>query len=124
MSLLDQLLTFSRVLRQAALGTHAGRTTELVQALAHVNLGSRDEVYHTCRALLVHRQDQMAIFDVAFDAFWRSHRTETIRNRRQDANAADARISVVDLRDVLESQETSGDVPDEDSTTADRVARE
>jgi uncharacterized protein with von Willebrand factor type A (vWA) domain len=120
MSLLDKLLTFCRVLRQAGIGTHAGRTTDLVQALAHVNLASRDEVYHTCRALLVHRQDQMAIFDVAFDAFWRSHRTETIRNRRQDANTADSKVSVVDLRDVLESEEASGDAPGEDSAT-DRV---
>ena len=29
------------------------------------------EVYHTCRALLVHRHDDLSIFDRAFDAFWR-----------------------------------------------------
>ena len=38
-----------------------------------MNLGARDEVYHTCRALLVHRHEQIAIFDRAFDAFWREH---------------------------------------------------
>jgi hypothetical protein len=118
MSLVENLLTFGRVLGQAGIDTRAGRTTDLVQALAHVNLGSRDEVYHTCRALLVHRRDQIAIFDVAFDAFWRAHRAGAIRNRPQDRNAADARVSVVDMRDALESGETAGDVPDEDSTTA------
>ena len=121
MSLLERLLTFDRVLRRAGIGTHAGRTADLVQALAQVNLGSRDEAYHTCRALLVHRQDQMAIFDVAFDAFWRTHRTDTIRNRRQDANTADAKVSVVDMRDLLESGETAGDAPDEGSTIAERA---
>jgi uncharacterized protein with von Willebrand factor type A (vWA) domain len=121
MSLLDSLLAFGRVLRQAGVDIHTGRTTDLVQALAHVNLRSRDEVYHTCRALLVHRQDQMALFDVAFDAFWRAHRADTIRNRRQDGNAADAKVSVVDMRDLLDSGETAGDAPDEDSTIAERV---
>ena len=121
MSLLDHLLAFGRVLRQAGIDIHTGRTTDLVQALAHVNLRSRDEVYHTCRALLVHRQDQMALFDVAFDAFWRAHRADTIRNRRQDGNAADAKASVVDMRDLLDSGETAGDAPDEDSTIAERV---
>lgn len=121
MSLLDKLLAFDRVLRHAGIGTHAGRTTDLVQALAHVNLGSRNETYHACRALLVHRQDQIALFDVAFDAFWRAYRADAIRNRRQDGNAADAGVSVVDMRDVLESGETAGDAPDEASTTEERV---
>ena len=55
------------------------------------NLGARDEVYHACRALLVHRQEQIAIFDRAFDAFWRAHRAEAIRDappRRNDASAS------------------------------------
>jgi uncharacterized protein with von Willebrand factor type A (vWA) domain len=121
MSLLDSLLTFGRVLRQAGIGTHAGRMTDVVEALAHVNLASRQEVYHTCRALLVHRRDQIALFDVAFDAFWRAHRADAIRNRRQEANAADAEISVVDMRDVLESGTAESDAPDDDSTPTERV---
>ena len=71
MSLLENLLTFGRLLKRAGIDTHAGRTTDVVEALAHVNLDSRDEVYHASRALLVHRKDQIPIFDVAFDAFWR-----------------------------------------------------
>ena len=31
----------------------------------------RDQVFHTCRALLVHRREDLAVFDRAFDAFWR-----------------------------------------------------
>ena len=100
MSLLENLLTFGRLLKRAGIDTHAGRTTDVVEALAHVNLDSRDEVYHACRALLVHRKDQIPIFDVAFDAFWRAHRAETIRNRRRDQHAG-ARLSVVDLRGVV-----------------------
>jgi uncharacterized protein with von Willebrand factor type A (vWA) domain len=69
--LLDNLLFFGRILRRAGIDVHPGRMIDVVDALGHVNLGARDEVYHTCRALLVHRPEQLAVFDVAFDRFWR-----------------------------------------------------
>ena len=68
--LLDNLLLFGRVLRRAGIDAHPERLLDLVDALAHVNMGSRDEVYYTCRALLVNRPEQLATFDRAFDAFW------------------------------------------------------
>ena len=65
------------VLRPAAAAArprraHRARMLDVVEALQHVDLGARDEVYHTCRALLVHRHEDLAIFDRAFDAFWRA----------------------------------------------------
>ena len=81
---LDNLLAFGRVLRIAGIDVHTGRMLDLVQALTHVNLRSRDEVYHTCRALLVHAPEQMAAFDRAFDAFWRDGAPSTdVRTRRE-----------------------------------------
>ena len=79
--LLDNLLIFGRVLRRAGIDVHPGRLLDVIEALGHVNLGARDEVYHTCRALLVHRQEQIAIFDRAFAAFWREHREGEARTR-------------------------------------------
>jgi uncharacterized protein len=69
----DNLLIFGRVLRRAGIDVHPGRLLDVIEALGHVHLGTRDEVYHTCRALLVHRQEQIAVFDRAFAAFWRIH---------------------------------------------------
>lgn len=69
--ILDNLLFFGRILRRAGIDVHPGRMIDVVEALGHVNLGARDEVYHTCRALLVHRPEQLAVFDVAFEKFWR-----------------------------------------------------
>jgi hypothetical protein len=69
--LLDNLLFFGRVLRLAGIDVHPGRMIDVVEALGHVNLAARDEVFHTCRALLVHRPEQLAVFDLAFDTFWR-----------------------------------------------------
>jgi uncharacterized protein with von Willebrand factor type A (vWA) domain len=121
MSLLENLLTFGRLLKRAGIDTHAGRTTDVVEALAHVNLDSRDEVYHASRALLVHRKDQIPIFDVAFDAFWRADRAETIRNRRRDQGATGG-ISVVDLRGVVGPGDTADEAPDDEAPDPERVA--
>ena len=67
------LIVFGRLLRRTGIDVHVGRLIDVTDALQHVDLASRDEVYHTCRALLVHRHDQLAVFDRAFDMFWRVH---------------------------------------------------
>jgi len=71
--LVENLLIFGRILRRAGIDVHPGRLLDAIAALQHVRLGARDEVYHTCRALLVSRHEQFAIFDGAFAAFWREH---------------------------------------------------
>lgn len=114
MSLLEHLLAFDRVLRRAGLDTHAGRTAEIVRALAHVAIDSRDEVYHTCRAILVHRPEQIPPFDAAFDAFWRAHRDEAVREPRDRAKAADPLRAVIDMRDRLASGDLASDAADDE----------
>ena len=91
--LLENLLIFGRVLRRAGIDVHRGRLLDLIEALGHVNLGARDEVYHTCRALLVHRQEQIAIFDRAFAAFWREHHDGEARREPRTAESARLRAS-------------------------------
>ena len=68
---IDNLVLFGRLLRQLGLTVHVGRLLDVTTALQYVDVGSRDEVYFTCRALLVHRPGDLGLFDAAFDAFWR-----------------------------------------------------
>jgi len=70
-SFLHNLIVFGRTLRRRGLDGDVGRLLDVAEALQYVNLGTRDEVFHTCRALLVHRHEDLAIFDAAFDEFWR-----------------------------------------------------
>lgn len=70
---LDNVVVFGRLLRAVGLEVHMGRLLDLAEALQHVDLGARDDVYHACRALLVHRRDDLGMFDRAFNAFWRVH---------------------------------------------------
>ena len=87
--LLDNLLFFGRILRRAGIDVHPGRMIDVVEALGHVNLGARDEVYHTCRALFVHRPEQLAVFDVAFEKFWRQQLGRPGSGTTQPARQAD-----------------------------------
>ena len=68
--LVENLLVFGRLLRALGLDVHMGRMLDVLKALQHVNIGERDEVYYTCRTLLVHRREDLSTFDRAFDVFW------------------------------------------------------
>jgi uncharacterized protein len=92
---LDSLLAFGRVLRVAGIDVHPGRMIEVVEALGHVNLAARDEVYHACRALLVHGPDQIPAFNRAFDEFWRASRSRDATSRESGSVRHEARGTAV-----------------------------
>ncbi|HEY8132985.1 MAG TPA: VWA domain-containing protein [Thermoanaerobaculia bacterium] len=71
-TLLRNLLLFGRVLRTLGLDVNPGRMIDLVTALEFISIGSRSDFYHAARGLLVHRREDIAIFDEAFEVFWRS----------------------------------------------------
>ena len=65
----------------------------------------RDEVYHACRALLVHRKDQIAIFDAGLCGLLASARPRQPRNRRVRTRSSRSHVSVVDIEEVLASED-------------------
>ena len=69
--LLHNLLHFTRLLHRLGLDVQAGRAREVAAALAHVDVGRRTDFYHTLRSLLIHRAEDLAVFDEAFRVFWR-----------------------------------------------------
>ena len=69
--LLHNLLIFGNVLRHLGLGTHPGRMLDVLRALEYVDIGRRQDFYHTLRVLLVHRRRDLPLFDEAFRTFWR-----------------------------------------------------
>ncbi len=63
-------VTFARVLRGAALQVPIGSVLMFVAALGRVGIDDRDNVYWAARATLVHRPEDLAMFDRAFAVFW------------------------------------------------------
>lgn len=72
-NLLHNLLLFGRLLRGLGMDINPGRMIDLVQALDHIQLGYKQDFYHACRSLLVHDKEDIALFDQAFEEFWRKH---------------------------------------------------
>ncbi|MCO6451588.1 MAG: VWA domain-containing protein [Caldilineales bacterium] len=69
--LLPNLLWFGRMLRAAGIPVTPGQMGDWVEALAWLDLSRREDVKQSGRALLVNRREHIALFDAAFDLFWR-----------------------------------------------------
>lgn len=69
--LLHNLVLFGRLLRALGMDINPGRMIDLVEAFSHVEIGYRDDFYFTARSLLVHHKDDLPLFDIAFDRFWK-----------------------------------------------------
>lgn len=70
--LLDNLVFFGRTLRSVGISCTPTQISDLTRALTWVDLGDRDIVFRTARALLVTRREDLALFETVFNRFWRS----------------------------------------------------
>lgn len=73
MPLAHNLVVFGRLLRSVGLDVSTPQLADVSHALTTTGLGSRRDVRHTMRALLVRRREDLAAFDAAFDSFWQDH---------------------------------------------------
>ena len=80
-ALLPNVVLFVRALRQAGLAVSLGQELGFIAALQWTDVGCRAHVFHTARALLVSRKEDLPVFDVVFQRFWRAG-NEATRNRR------------------------------------------
>ena len=69
-ALLQNLVLFGRVLRRLGMDVNPGRMLDLVAALEVVSIRNRGDFQAAARSLLVHRREDLARFDEAFDAFF------------------------------------------------------
>jgi len=65
------LTQFARVLRRAGLSVGPDRVLAAVRAVEAVGLARRDDVHAALGAVMLDHHDQQAVFDAAFEAFWR-----------------------------------------------------
>jgi len=97
-ALVPNVLLFGRVLRRAGLEVHPGRMLDALAAIEDVGVRSRTDVRATLSALLVHRHDDLTIFNQAFDLFWRS----------DAADAGGAAVSLFGERPRVVARRASG----------------
>ncbi|HEY3162625.1 MAG TPA: VWA domain-containing protein [Vicinamibacterales bacterium] len=73
MALVPNLLLFGRVLRAAGVHVHRERMVDAIQATEWIGMKSRADLRATLCALLVHRHEDLTVFNEAFDLFFRAH---------------------------------------------------
>jgi uncharacterized protein len=71
-------VTFARVLRGAGLRVPIGSVLMFVEALGRVGIAERNHVYWAARSTLVHRPEDLGLFDRAFAVFWHHAEANTI----------------------------------------------
>ncbi len=69
--LAHNLTQFARVLRRAGIAVGTDRLLAGVRALEAVGLERREDVHAALSAVMLERHEQQAVFDAAFEAFWR-----------------------------------------------------
>ena len=67
---LRNLLLFGRALRGAGLRVSLEQVLGFARALEWIDVGSREQLFHAARALLVSRREDLAVFRAVFDRFW------------------------------------------------------
>ena len=73
--ILPNLLRFAEVLRRLGLDAGPANVLDMVRATEHVHIGRRAEFYQAARSIFVHRRQDLAVFDEAFQVFWRKPNT-------------------------------------------------
>ena len=71
-AILPNLLMFGEVLRRLGLEVGSANMLDLVRATEYIPIGgNRNDFRLAARSLLVHKQSDLALFDEAFQVFWR-----------------------------------------------------
>jgi hypothetical protein len=106
--LLREAVGFGRSLRAAHLAIDLGAAVDFARALTLVDLADREQVKAAGAAVFVRRRDDRAVYDVAFDRWWRR------RGPRLPDDYAPATLPGEDAS--AEAEEAGGAPPDERGT--------
>lgn len=75
-NLLRNSLLFGRMLRALGVEITPTQIIDLVESLKYIEIGNRQDFKNSARAVLISRQEHLALFDEAFDLFWQARNEE------------------------------------------------
>jgi len=70
-ALIGNVVLFGRALRRAGLSVDADQTRRFADVLALLGFDRRGDVKAAGRTVFVRRREERALYDAAFDLFWR-----------------------------------------------------
>ena len=75
--LLHNIVLFGRLLRRLDIDVTPTHLINLVEAMKHLDLDRRRDVQNASRTVLISRHEDLALFDLVFDLFWKANRSES-----------------------------------------------
>src|SRR5712692_2979056 len=69
-NLLHNLVLFGRILRHSGFRVTPAQISDVAQSLTLIDVTRREDFRDAARCVFVHRRDDLAKFDYAFDLFW------------------------------------------------------
>ncbi|MFQ5922876.1 MAG: VWA domain-containing protein [Anaerolineales bacterium] len=111
-SLLHNILMFGRLLRSIGLDLDTRGVRDFVRSLDWIQISRRREFYYAARCLFVSRQEDLPLFDRAFDWFWQ------LRAGRDKEMQPDVRRLAGRLRLSVDRSELGKDFPPENANRA------
>jgi hypothetical protein len=111
------LLHFARILRRVGLPIGPGQVATAVDALTHIDLSRRDDLFWALHALFVAKHAQSEMFRLAFDRFWRVAKAEDSAHvdKKQAFSRSEAQASrrIADaFSDVMPHASANDDAPE------------
>jgi uncharacterized protein with von Willebrand factor type A (vWA) domain len=86
-SFVENILSLVDLLRRAGVPVSSSQVMDFLRALALVNIGDRQQVYHAARCTLISRYEHLRLFETLFNAFWQA-RSDSPPARGQKAPRA------------------------------------
>ena len=74
-ALVGNVVLFGRILRRAGLSIDADQSRRFADVVALLGVDRRGDVKAAGRAVFVRRREERAVYDAAFDLFWRRSTT-------------------------------------------------
>lgn len=70
-NILSHIVSFGYLLREMGIPVSPGQIVELIEAIEHVGLLRREDLRATMRCMLVLRREDLPLFELAFEFFWK-----------------------------------------------------
>lgn len=130
---IDNVVLFGRILRRGGLSIDADQTRRFADVLALLGFDRRGDVKAAGRAVFVRRREERALYDAAFDLFWRrstvlgaaSHQLPRLRQNERpsaDTSFGPDEPPAVDVTEVVDETTRLGASAHEALRTADFAA--
>ena len=126
--LLHNLILFAGVLRGLGLDVGSGNVLALVRATEYAPMGRKQDFYQAARCLLVHQKQDLALFDEAFQVFWRKpasgQSTRDLRSMGEDRRFRKPQVAPPPGADAEAGDDGEGQATDSVDLTRTYSARE